>query len=286
MTYCRASSDSARGRAALRLYSFLLAVITAACSAQAQPGDREQHFSLMPLPRSVSLQSGQLVLDSRFHAGFDGPHDARLDAAIGRFLERLDRACGGIRRAQADVGNTANVLTVKVAAPGSEVQGVDEDESYALTITPNSATLSAATDVGAMHGMETFLQLIAVENGSCRLPAVNVDDAPRFRWRGFMLDVSRHFEPIDVIKRTIDGMTIAKLNVFHWHLSDDQGFRAESKKFPRFTEAASNGQFYTQEQMREVVAYARARGIRVVPEFDIPGHTSSWLLAYPEIGAG
>jgi len=240
----------------------------------------------MPLPRSATLQSGRLVLDPHFHAGFGGPHDARLDAALDRFLERLDRACGGIRRAQADAGNTANVLTVKVAAPGGEVQGVGDDESYTLIITPNSATLSTATDVGAMHGMETFLQLIAVENGACRLPAVTIDDAPRFRWRGFMLDVSRHFEPIDVIKRTIDGMTIAKLNVFHWHLSDDQGFRAESKKFPRFTEAASNGQFYTQEQMRDVVAYARARGVRVVPEFDIPGHTSSWLLAYPEIGAG
>jgi hexosaminidase len=276
----------ARGRAALRLCSFLLAVFTAASSAQAQSGNPERHLSLMPLPRSATLQSGQLVLDSHFHAGFDGPHDARLDAALDRFLERLDRACGGIRRAQADAGNTANVLTVKVAAPGGEVQGVDDDESYTLTITPDSATLSAATDVGAMHGMETFLQLIAVENGACRLPAVAIDDAPRFRWRGFMLDVSRHFEPIDVIKRTIDGMTIAKLNVFHWHLSDDQGFRAESKKFPRFTEAASNGQFYTQEQMRDVVAYARARGVRVVPEFDIPGHTTSWLLAYPEIGAG
>ena len=137
-----------------------------------------------------------------------------------------------------------------------------------------------------MHGLETFFQLVSTENGVCRLPAATIEDSPRFRWRGFMLDVSRHFEPIDVIERTIDGMVVAKLNVFHWHLSDDQGFRAESKRFPRFTEAASNGEFYTQEQMREVVAYARARGIRVVPEFDIPGHTSSWLLAYPEIGAG
>jgi hexosaminidase len=101
-----------------------------------------------------------------------------------------------------------------------------------------------------------------------------------------MIDVSRHFEPVAMVERTLDGMAVAKLNVFHWHLSDDQGFRAGSKKFPRFTEVASSGQFYTQEQMREVVAYARARGIRVVPEFDMPGHTSSWILAYPEYGAG
>ncbi len=188
---------------------------------------------------------------------------------------------------QSDANNdAANVLVLKVAGSGGAVQNVDEDESYRLAITPQSAILSAPTDVGAIHGMETFLQLISMASGACRLPAVTIDDAPRFRWRGFMLDVSRHFEPIEVVERTIDGMAIAKLNVFHWHLSDDQGFRAESKKFPRLTEAASGGMFYTQDQMRQVVAYARARGIRVVPEFDMPGHTSSWLLAYPEFGAG
>jgi hexosaminidase len=265
------------------------ALLSMACSATAwgQVAESTPQLKLMPLPQSVKIESGFLVLDSHFHAGIDGSHDARLDEAMGRFVERLDRECGGIRRAQADpAGNAANVLQLKVDGPGGAVQGVDEDESYRLTITPQSALLTAVTDVGAMHGMETLLQLITTQNGACQLPAVTIDDAPRFRWRGFMLDVSRHFETVDVIKRTIDGMTVAKLNVFHWHLSDDQGFRAESKKFPRFTEAASNGMFYTQEQMREVVAYARARGIRVVPEFDMPGHTSSWLLAYPEIGAG
>ncbi|KAA6458647.1 hypothetical protein DYQ86_19010 [Acidobacteria bacterium AB60] len=266
-------------------FSLLLLLFIPA--AHAESSDPARSFHVMPLPRSLTVQSGQLTLDAHFHAGFDGPHDARLDAALSRFLERLDRACGGIRRAQAEVApSTSNTLTLKVAGPGAAIQNLDEDESYTLAITPQAATLSAATDVGAMHGMETFLQLVTMASDACQPPAVTVDDAPRFRWRGFMLDVSRHFEPIDVIKRMIDGMVIAKLNVFHWHLSDDQGFRAESKKFPRFTEAASNGQFYTQDEMRDIVAYARARGIRVVPEFDIPGHTSSWLLAYPEIGAG
>jgi hexosaminidase len=245
----------------------------------------------MPLPSSVTMGAGELVLGTGsgvgFKAGFDGAHDARLDAALDRFLVRLDRQCGGIRRAQHDAAaNAALVLTVKVAGPGGAVQGVDEDESYKLTVSASGAQLSAATDVGAIHGMETLLQLAEMKDGACRLPAVTIDDAPRFRWRGLHLDVSRHFETVDVIKRTLDAMTLAKLNVFHWHLSDDQGFRAESKKFPRFTEVASDGLYYTQDQMRDVVAYARARGIRVVPEFDMPGHTSSWLLAYPEIGAG
>jgi hexosaminidase len=100
-----------------------------------------------------------------------------------------------------------------------------------------------------------------------------------------MIDVSRHFEPVNQIERTLDGMAMVKLNVFHWHLSDDQGFRAESKIYPKLTGLGSNGDFYTQEQMREVVAYARARGIRVVPEFDIPGHSVSWMVGYPQLGS-
>lgn len=268
-------------------HSALLVFATVGLCAAAETNTAATALRIMPLPRSVQIGAGSLRLDEHFHASFEGAHDARLDAALDRMLARLDRQCGGIRRAQALAQpGSPSTLVLKVAGPGNDVQSLDEDESYQLNITPSSAQLSAATDVGAMHGMETLLQLAQMQDGACQLPAITVDDAPRFRWRGFMLDVSRHFEPVDVIERTIDAMAVAKLNVFHWHLSDDQGFRAESKKFPRFTQVASNGQFYTQEQMREVVAYARARGIRVVPEFDIPGHTSSWLLAYPEYGAG
>jgi hexosaminidase len=242
---------------------------------------------LMPLPKSMTRGDGQLVIGEHFSAGVLGAHDARLDAALDRMLRRLDRQCGGIRRAQYQaVSGSASVLAVKVASAGDAVQTVDEDESYQLNVSANQVTLTAPTDLGAMHGFETILQLVSVQNGACMLPAVSIDDAPRFRWRGLMIDVSRHFEPVSVIERTLDAMAVAKLNVFHWHLSDDQGFRAESKKLPRFTEAASGGEFYTQDQMREVVAYAWARGIRVVPEFDMPGHTTSWILAYPEYGSG
>jgi hexosaminidase len=119
------------------------------------------------------------------------------------------------------------------------------------------------------------------------MPApLKLDDQPRFAWRGLMLDCSRHFLPVGVIERNLDAMAAVKLNVFHWHLSDDQGFRAESKLYPKLQQFGSDGMFYTQDQMREVVAYAAARGIRVVPEFDIPGHTLSWLVGYPELAAG
>jgi hexosaminidase len=165
------------------------------------------------------------------------------------------------------------------------VQSLDEDETYALTVTPQQITLKAATVVGAFHGMETLIQLAHFENGAAVIPAVTIEDTPRFRWRGLMIDVSRHFEPVNVIERNLDGMAMMKMNVFHWHLSDDQGFRAESKLYPKLTGLGSNGEYYTQDEMRSVVAYARARGIRVVPEFDVPGHSISWMVGYPQISS-
>ena len=268
----------------------LFALLMFACAGAGGMG--AQQIALMPMPASAQRADGALTVTpahglSTFTFRYGATHDARLEAATLRMLDRLDRTCGGdVRRSALTAQPGANAaLAIDVAAPGAAVQGVDEDESYALKVTPENATLTAATDVGAMRGMETLLQLAGNIRGACVLPAISIKDAPRFRWRGFMLDVSRHFEPLPVIERTLDGMAVAKLNVFHWHLSDDQGFRAESRKFPKLTANASNGEFYTQDQMREVVAYARARGIRVVPEFDMPGHTSSWILAYPDLGS-
>ena len=269
----------------------LFASIVLGCAVTAAAG--AQQIALMPMPASVQRADGVLTItpahgESSFTLAYSALHDARLEAATMRMVEQLDRTCGGEVRRSVLTGQTgpSAILQIAVAGPGEPVQGIDEDESYSLNITPEAAKLSAATDVGAMHGMQTLLQLAINTNGACVLPAITIDDAPRFRWRGLMIDTSRHFEPVDVIKRNLDGMAVAKLNVFHWHLSDDQGFRAESKKFPKLTEIGSGGLFYTQDQMRDVVAYARARGIRVVPEFDMPGHTSSWILAYPDLGSG
>ena len=264
-----------------------------AVAADAGPG---RQLNVMPMPSSIERGQGALVVtpasgNSSFTLSYQGisqASDPRLGAATTRMLARLDRACGGdVRRAQA--GATADgkgTLVIDVARPGEAIQSVDEDESYTLNVSASGATLTAPTTLGAMHGLETLLQLVTLEGGACVLPAVTIHDSPRFAWRGLMLDVSRHFESIEEVKRTIDGMAVVKLNVFHWHLADDQGFRAESRRFPKLTSVGSGGSFYTQEQMRDVVAYARARGIRVVPEFDMPGHSSSWILAYPEYGSG
>lgn len=266
----------------------LISAVTA--TAQVAP-TAQSDLALMPDPSSITRGEGALTVTpaggggSTFTYRYDHTHDARLEAAVKRALLQLGRTCGGdVMRSTVDHPVPANPsLTIDVARPSEPLQTVNEDESYQLSITPQGARLAAATDAGAMHGFETILQLATNEHGACVLPAVTISDTPRFRWRGFMLDVSRHFEPVSVIERTLDGMAAAKLNVFHWHLSDDQGFRAESKKFPKLTSLASDGQFYTQDEMREVVAYARARGIRVVPEFDMPGHGTSWILAYPEL---
>ncbi len=239
--------------------------------------------TLMPEPAHLTVGSGWLPIGKGFAAATDKFHDQRLDDAIARAMEQLTQETGVV--IQEKPAGTRAGLIITVDGPGEAVQGVDENESYSLDVTPQGAHLQAATDVGAMHGLATLEQLVQNSGQGYFLPAVSIQDSPRFVWRGLMIDCSRHFEPISVIERTLDGMAAVKMNVFHWHLTDDQGFRIQSKIFPLLTEDGSDGQFYTQEQAREVVAYARARGIRVVPEFDMPGHSTSWVVGYPDLAS-
>ena len=251
------------------------------------PGPTSQFVNtLMPQPAHLTVQSGGLDLTTQFTASEDKFHDARLDGAVSRLLKRVENQTG-LQIATVPVSGSANAtLTVTVDGAGEAVQSDDEVESYSLDVTSSGAHLHAATVVGAIHGLETFSQLIQANGSGFFEPAVSIQDSPRFRWRGLMIDVSRHYQPIDVIRRTLDGMATVKMNVFHWHLSDDQGIRIESKVFPKLAELGSDGDFYTQDQVREVIAYARDRGIRVVPEFDIPGHALSWLVGYPDLASG
>ncbi len=118
------------------------------------------------------------------------------------------------------------------------------------------------------------------------MPVVTIKDQPRFAWRGLLIDVGRHFIPLDVLERNLDGMAAVKMNVLHWHLYDNEGFRVESKRFPKLQESGSDGLYYTQDEIREFVAYAHDRGIRVVPEFEMPGHSRSLFAGYPEVASG
>jgi hexosaminidase len=239
--------------------------------------------TLMPQPAHLTAGEGWLPVAPGFSVGFDKTPDERLEAAVHRDMQRLEDSTGVM--VQHATPQATATLAISVDGPGEGIQGIDEDESYSLEITPQHAHLHAATDVGAMHGMETLLQLVQADVRGFWLPAVSIQDAPRFPWRGLMIDVGRHFEPVSVIERTLDALAAVKMNVFHWHLTDDQGFRMESRIYPKLTGMGSDGQYYTQDQARAVVAYARARGIRVVPEFDIPGHTTSWMVGYPDLAS-
>ncbi len=242
----------------------------------------------MPAPALLRAGEGSFAITHDLHVTLAGDDSPRLRAAVSRMLQRLENQTG--LELQKQLGKTAtpspNAIHITVASDGAAVQGVEEDESYKLTATPTSIRIDAPTTVGAMHALETLLQLVEARQNSYVVPAVTVEDAPRFRWRGLMIDCARHFEPLDVLKRNIDAMAAVKLNVFHWHLVDDQGFRIESKRFPRLTSAGSDGLFYTQNDARELVRYARERGVRVVPEFEMPGHSTAWLVAYPNLASG
>jgi hexosaminidase len=245
--------------------------------------------TLMPQPSQLSPQEGRLAVTLSFAAVADHFHDARLDAAIQRSVDRIKAQVAisipAPPAAPLATDSAPAGLVVAVDGPGEAIQSSDEDESYSLEVTTTGAHLHAATVVGAMHGLASLEQLVQSDSAGEFIPAVSIQDTPRFRWRGLMIDCGRHFISVEVLKHTLDGMAAVKLNVFHWHLSEDQGFRIESKAFPKLTEMGSDGLFYTQEQAREIVAYARDRGIRVVPEFDMPGHTSAWFVGYPDLAS-
>jgi hexosaminidase len=242
-------------------------------------------LNLMPVPASVQLGSGNMKIDPGFTVVLTGHTDARLSGAAGRFLERLAKQTGLLMTTNPVNGRTA-ILVVHVDHDSKPVQELGEDESYVLEVTPAGASIIAPNDLGALHGFQTFLQLVSVAPDGFAAPAVTIKDTPRFPWRGLMIDAGRHFIPLEVLRRNIDGMEAVKMNVFHWHLSENQGFRVESRKFPKLHQMGSDGLYYTQDEIRGLIAYARERGIRVVPEFDLPGHSTAWFVGHPELASG
>jgi hexosaminidase len=241
--------------------------------------------NLMPVPASVTFDNERLTIDQSFTVAIRGHSDARLQSAVARFVKRLEGRTVLSLAPGLAVDDQSTTLIVQCDGPGQDIPSVTENESYTIDITRRQALLHAPTVVGAIRGLETVLQLLDSDRRGFFLSGVKIQDQPRFPWRGLMIDVGRHFEPVEVLKRNLDGMAAVKLNVFHWHLSEDQGFRVESKKYPKLHQLGSDGNYYTQDQIRDIIAYARDRGIRVVPEFDIPGHSTSWLVGHPELGS-
>jgi hexosaminidase len=239
----------------------------------------------MPWPTEIEATSGRFPITPAFRFVWANYHDERLEAATDRALRKWEARTGlQFSRSAAEPGTSISLL-IDVGGAGSKIEQPEEDESYVLDVVPTGVRLRAPTVPGAMHGLETLLQLLDGDGEGYFIPAVHIRDQPRFPWRGLLIDVSRHWQPTAVIERNLDAMATVKLNVLHLHLSDDQGFRLESRRHPELQEKGADGRYFTQREMKDLIAYAFARGIRVVPEFDVPGHATSWLASHPELAS-
>jgi len=247
--------------------------------------DLKSEVKLMPIPQKIEWGEGKFRIEEKLSLQIN-LNAARIQKASNRFLQRLSKKTGLFLEnpfSKYSKNPSKNQLNIIIEREGRVT--LDEDESYILDITHNLILLKSKTDIGALWGLETLLQLIESDDEGYYFRVGTLNDYPRFPWRGLMIDACRHFIPVEVIKRNLDGMASVKMNTFHWHLSEDQGFRVESKIYPKLHELASDGLYYTQEQIRDIIAYADERGIRVIPEFDVPGHATAILSAYPELAS-
>lgn len=244
--------------------------------------------SLVPIPQSVVIDKGKLHILQDFCISVSEGADKRLFDYANRFLRRIDARTGlfftqGIISESHPQRPAFPTLSINVVRKAS--LDIQENEAYTLSIKVDKIVLEAETDFGAMHGLETLSQLLANDETGYFFPIVEIKDSPRFKWRSLMIDVVDHFIPVHAIKRNIDGLAMVKMNILHLHLSDNQGWRVESKLFPKLHQTASDGQYYTQAQIKEIVQYANERGIRIVPEINLPSRISALLVAYPELAA-
>lgn len=263
-------------------YFLILLFVTFVSNAQITT----EQLNLMPWPQNLKLTTGTFALSKNFKVNITGNPNPRIFIGATNFLRRLDGRTGlFLEQSFLKKVNESPEAELQINCVRNGKIEINEDESYELKIASNQISINATSDLGALHGLETLLQLLQNNSTSFYFPIVEILDSPRFIWRGLMIDAARHFQPVDVIKRNLDAMASMKMNVFHWHLADDQGWRIELKNHPKLIELASDGNFYTQEEIKNIVKYADERGILVIPEIDVPGHASALLTAYPEIGS-
>ena len=291
-------------RTSLRWLPVPFLVFGAGLTAQARA-------DLIPRPEKLTYEEGELELDESTRIVLS-PATAEIRRIAESWAVPLRRSSGlplPIVDEPVAPETKGVVRFVVTGPPGEDEDELFGDESYRLAVTADGATVTAPRPAGLFYGSVTLGQLLppaAQAEGSgveLRIPAVEIADRPRFRYRGLHLDVCRHFMPVDFVKKYVDLLSRYKLNTFHWHLTEDQGWRIEIKKYPRLTEVAAfrketqleknrdpyvgdgvrHGGFYTQDEVREVVAYAAERYVRVVPEIELPGHAQAALAAYPEL---
>lgn len=258
-----------------------------------------QQVSIIPQPVELKLSEGNFIIDKNTSVQFNASQ-AALKPAVDFFLNAVKDVSG--------IALQQNKSTAKKVEFILAAQTAFKPEAYSLTVTPSLIQIKASSYAGIFYGIQSVLQTLPQvrTNAALLVPCMQVNDEPRFKWRGMHLDVSRHFFSADVVKQYINLMAMYKMNTFHWHLVDDQGWRIEIKKYPKLTstgawrvdqndkvwgsrpqaqpgEAATYGGYYTQEQVKEIIAYAKARNVTVVPEIEMPGHVASAIAAYPQL---
>jgi hexosaminidase len=270
-------------------------------------------ISIIPKPVSVKPQKGKFNLTPATFIQI--PVHSKESSYAGSYLRKKIHASTGYNIAMGTKASPADTSRILLTL-SSDTVGFGNNEGYTLHVTPKEVEITAPTPQGLFYGVQSLLQLFPPEilqadyelvpqNTKWTAPAVKIKDYPRFHYRGMQLDVARHFEPVWFVKRYIDMMAMYKYNTFHWHLTGDQGWRIQIKKYPKLTEIGAwrdstlighkgkgnavfdherTGGFYTQKQIREVVAYAKKRFVTVIPEIEMPGHSSAALAAYPKLG--
>lgn len=261
------------------------------CGTQTAPERTyNEGINIIPMPASLQQQEGRFLLSSS--SSFYAPTPEAK--TIAEFFAAKLKNSTGFNFAIADAEKDGGISLL--IDPAMEIN----EEGYRLDVTPQGVKIQAKTPQGVFYGMQSFLQLLpaevespsVVKNIEWSAPCVSIDDAPRFAYRGMMLDPCRHFIPVENVKKQLDVLSLFKINTFHWHLTDDQGWRIEIKKYPKLTEIGSKridgegteyGGFYTQEEIKDIVAYAAERFITVIPELETPGHELAAISAYPEL---
>ncbi|MEP7080751.1 MAG: family 20 glycosylhydrolase, partial [Ginsengibacter sp.] len=268
------------------LFSLLIAITANVCA--------QNTLNIVPRPQVVEMKSGNFLFDKKVSVQFlQSDLNALADYMINQLSDRF-----GIKISKDKKSSKNIILSVE-----KEMSTLG-DEGYTLQVSAEEVKITANNPKGIFYGIQSFLQTIPYE-GKKEIPCLFIQDKPQFAWRGMMLDVSRHFFTVKQVKEFLDILATYKMNVFHWHLTDNQGWRLEIKKYPKLTSVGAwrmekpgavffqkdstlnekekrYGGFYTQKEAREIVAYAKDRNITVIPEIDIPGHSEAALAAYPQ----
>jgi len=263
-------------------------IVDSSCSPRTLDAIGVKMLALVPRPRTIRSTPGSEPLALARGVSIAA---SRAAAPVADLLAAALRS-RGLDCAVIPEGDAATV-TLRLAAPDASAQPDEVDESYTVDVTADAATITATAPAGLFRGTQTLLQMLPVDlTVAAHLSPVHIEDAPRFRYRGVMLDVVRHFFPVDDVLRLIDAIALLKINVLHLHLTDDQGWRIHIDSWPDLTAVGARGAvgdapggFYSKEDLRRIIAYAAERFITVVPEIDLPGHTNAALHAYPELNA-